>query len=230
MNNRFYFLLVILITSCTQQSPKNTTVKGSIKGFQKGTLYLQSVKDGGFTTLDSLEMISTTDFVLSCDLEEAELLFLSLSKDVDAERISFFADTGLTTINTSLKRFKYDAKIEGSEQQKLLESYYKNMERFKDQKLELIEAQLNAQKDGLSARADSLQIQMDKLVQRSYLYSINFAVNNKESEVAPFVAVSEIYDANVKYLDTINKVLPPKIANSKYGIILEDYIKTVKSE
>ena len=228
MNNRFYFLLVILISSCAQTS-KNTTVSGNIKGLQKATLYLQHVEDDAFKTLDSLEMISTTDFELSCDLEEAEMLFLSLSKEVDAERISFFADKGLTKINTSLKRFKYDAKIEGSKQQKLLESYYKNIERFKDQKLELIEAQLNAQKDGLSARADSLQVQMDKLVQRSYLYSINFAINNKESEVAPFVAVSEIYDANVKFLDTINKVLPPKIANSKYGIILEAYIKIRKS-
>jgi hypothetical protein len=228
MSNRIYLLLVILITSCTQ-TPKNTTVSGSIKGLQKATLYLQHVEDDGFTTLDSLEMTSTTDFVLGCDLKEAELLFLSLSKDVDAERISFFADKGHTTINTSLKRFKFDVQIEGGVQQKLLESYYKNIGRFKDQKLELIEAQLNAQKDGDSERADSLRVEMDKIVQRSYLYSINFAINNKDSEVAPFVAVSEIYDANVKYLDTINKVLPPKIANSKYGIILEAYIKTIKS-
>ena len=198
MSNRIYLLLVILITSCTQ-TPKNTTVSGSIKGLQKATLYLQHVQDDGFTTLDSLEMTSTTDFVLGCDLKEAELLFLSLSKDVDAERISFFADKGHTTINTSLKRFKFDAQIEGGVQQKLLESYYKNIGRFKDQKLELIEAQLNAQKDGDSERADSLRVEMDKIVQRSYLYSINFAINNKDSEVAPFVAVSEIYDANVKY-------------------------------
>jgi hypothetical protein len=229
MINRFYFLFIILITSCTQPS-KNTTVSGSIKGLQKGTLYLQHVKDDAFTTLDSLEMISTTDFELGCDLDEAELLFLSLSKEDDAERISFFADQGHTTIHTSLKRFRYDAQIDGSNQQKLLESFYKNIERFKDQKLELIEAQLNAQKDENLERSDSIQTKMDKIVQRSYLYSINFALNNKDSEVAPFIAVSEIYDANVKYLDTINNVLPPKIANSKYGLILRDYIKTVKSK
>ena len=228
MNKTLLFVVIILLTACSQQT-KKMMVSGNIKGLQKGTLYLQHVQDDGFTTLDSLEMTSTTDFVLGCDLKEAELLFLSLSKDVDAERISFFADKGHTTINTSLKRFKFDAQIEGGVQQKLLESYYKNIGRFKDQKLELIEAQLNAQKDGDSERADSLRVEMDKIVQRSYLYSINFAINNKDSEVAPFVAVSEIYDANVKYLDTINKVLPPKIANSKYGIILEAYIKTIKS-
>lgn len=226
MTNRLSLFLAILIMSCTQPS-KNTTVSGNIKGLQKGTLYLQHVKDEGFTTLDSLEMTSTTDFQLGCDLDEAEVLFLSLSKELDAERISFFADQGHTTINTTLKRFKYDAQIEGSDQQKLLKSYYKNIERFKNQKLELIEAQLNAQKDGNLERSDSLQV---KIVQRSYLYSINFALNNKDSEVAPFIAVSEIYDANVRYLDTINKVLPPKIANSKYGIILEEYIKTIKSK
>ena len=229
MTNRLSLFLAILIMSCTQPS-KNTTVSGNIKGLQKGTLYLQHVKDEGFTTLDSLEMTSTTDFQLGCDLDEAEVLFLSLSKELDAERISFFADQGHTTINTTLKRFKYDAQIEGSDQQKLLESYYKNIERFKNQKLELIEAQLNAQKDGNLERSDSLQVKINKIVQRSYLYSINFALNNKDSEVAPFVAVSEIHDANVKYLDTINKVLPPKIANSKYGIILEEYIKTIKTE
>ena len=229
MRNSIYFILIILITACSQPT-KNTTVSGTIKGFQKGTLYLQHVNDGGFVTLDSLAMNSTTEFELGYDLEDAELLFLSISEDIDAERISFFADKGVTTIHTSLKRFKYDAQIEGGVQQKLLETYYKNIDRFRDLKLELIELQLNAQKDGKSEQADSLLVEMDKITKRSYLYTVNFAINNKDSEVAPFVAVSEIYDANVKFLDTINKVLPPKIANSKYGIILEAYIETIKSE
>lgn len=229
MKNSLYFVLAILITSCSQ-TLKNTSVSGTIKGLQKGTLYLQQVVDSEFVTLDSLVMNSTTDFELGCDLEEAEMLFLSLSEDLNAKRISFFADKGLTKINTTLKRFKYDAQIEGRVQQELLETYYKNIGRFKDQKLELIEQQLNAQKDKKRELADELLNKIDNLTKRSYLYTINFALNNKDSEVAPFVAVSEIYDANIKYLDTINKILPPKIANSKYGIILEAYIKTRKSK
>jgi hypothetical protein len=129
-----------------------------------------------------------------------------------------------------LKRFKYDAQIEGGTQQKLLDTYYKNIGRFKDQRLEAMEGQLNAEKEGNQDQADSLLAVMDNITKRSYLYTVNFAINNKDSEVAPFVAVSEIYDANVKFLDTINNVLPPKIANSKYGIILEAYIETLKSE
>lgn len=229
MKNNIFLILIFLATACSQPS-KTMTVNGSIKGFQKGTLYLQRVDDGRFITLDSLAMNSTTDFELGYDLEEAELLFLSFSEDINAERISFFADKGGTTINTSLKRFKYDAQIEGGTQQQLLDTYYKNIGRFKDQRLEAMESQLNAEKEGNQDQADSLLAVMDNITKRSYLYTVNFAINNKDSEVAPFVAVSEIYDANVKFLDTINNVLPPKIANSKYGIILEAYIETLKSE
>ena len=229
MKNNIFLILIFLATACSQPS-KTMTVNGSIKGFQKGTLYLQRVDDGRFITLDSLAMNSTTDFELGYDLEEAELLFLSFSEDINAERITFFADKGVTTIHTSLKRFKYDAQIEGGTQQQLLDTYYKNIGRFKDQRLEAMEGQLNAEKEGNQDQADSLLAVMDNITKRSYLYTVNFAINNKDSEVAPFVAVSEIYDANVKFLDTINNVLPPKIANSKYGIILEAYIETLKSE
>ena len=229
MKNNIFLILIFLATACSQPS-KTMTVNGSIQGFQKGTLYLQRVDDGRFITLDSLAMNSTTDFELGYDLEEAELLFLSFSKDINAERISFFADKGVTTIHTSLKRFKYDAQIEGGTQQQLLDTYYKNIDRFKDQRLDAMEGQLNAEKEGNQDQADSLLAVMDNITKRSYLYTVNFAINNKDSEVAPFVAVSEIYDANVRFLDTINNVLPPKIANSKYGIILEAYIETLKSE
>jgi len=229
MKNNIFLILILLATACSQPS-KTMTVNGSIKGFQKGTLYLQRVDDGRFLTLDSLAMNSTTDFELGYDLEEAELLFLSFSEDINAERITFFADKGVTTIHTSLKRFKYDAQIEGGTQQQLLDTYYKNIGRFKDQRLEAMESQLNAEKEGNQDQADSLLAVMDNITKRSYLYTVNFAINNKDSEVAPFVAVSEIYDANVRFLDTINNVLPPKIANSKYGIILEAYIETLKSE
>ena len=122
MKNNIFLILIFLATACSQPS-KTMTVNGSIKGFQKGTLYLQRVDDGRFLTLDSLAMNSTTDFELGYDLEEAELLFLSFSEDINAERISFFTDKGVTTINTSLKRFKYDAQIEGGTQQKLLDNY-----------------------------------------------------------------------------------------------------------
>ena len=62
------------------------------------------------------------------------------------------------------------------------------------------------------------------------MYTINFAINNKDSEVAPYLALSEIYDANIKYLDTINNQLTPKVKASKYGKQLQDYINKRKAQ
>ena len=55
MKNNIFLILIFLATACSQPS-KTMTVNGSIKGFQKGTLYLQRVDDGRFLTLDSLAM------------------------------------------------------------------------------------------------------------------------------------------------------------------------------
>lgn len=229
MKKSLLFISIFLLVACSQTS-KKMTVSGTIKGLQKGTLYLQHVKEANYITLDSLVMNSKTSFELGCDLKEAEMLFLSLSKDVNADRISFFGSNGETKINTTLKRFKFDAQIDGGDQQELLESYYESMKRFKDQKLEFIKDKIIAQKDLNLELAEEIQMKIDNVLTRSYLYSINFAINNKQSQVAPYIAVAQVYDANVKYLDTINSVLPKNIANSKYGIILRDYIKTIKSK
>ena len=63
-----------------------------------------------------------------------------------------------------------------------------------------------------------------------YLYTINFAVNNKNSEVAPYLALSEIPNTTVKYLETIYDALDENIKNSKYGKQLKETIEQRKSD
>lgn len=70
----------------------------------------------------------------------------------------------------------------------------------------------------------------DKLLKRKYLYTVNFAINNKEQEIAPYLALSEVFDANIKYLDTIYNSLAPKVKKSKYGKELKDFLKERRKE
>jgi hypothetical protein len=49
------------------------------------------------------------------------------------------------------------------------------------------------------------------------LYTTNFALNHKDFEVAPFVTLSHIANVNLKYMDTIQKSMTSKVANSLYG-------------
>lgn len=227
-----YFILIVLfsVIACKSEPKQNTTVSVTVKGLQKGMVYLQKFQDTTYISIDSLSVKGVETFQLGCQLDEPEVLYLSLSKAMDAERIQFFADEGLTTINTTLKRFVYDAKIEGSKQQKLLKDYRDNLERFKIKQLEFLEASLNAQRLGNEKEVGTIQKEMDNNLKRQYLYSINYAINNKDNEVAPYIALSDVYDANSSFLDTIYNSLTPRIASSKYGIILKDYLKKITSK
>jgi hypothetical protein len=59
-----------------------------------------------------------------------------------------------------------------------------------------------------------------------YLAALNFAKNNNDLEVAPYLMLAKVYDVNVNYLDTIYNSLTPKIKDSKYGKALKSLIKS----
>ncbi|MCH7525540.1 MAG: DUF4369 domain-containing protein [Bacteroidetes bacterium] len=230
MKKTFLLLVIIFTFSCTKKEP-DLIVTGNIKGLKKGTLYLQKLKDTVLVTLDSLEIIGEFPFELHSDLEEPEVLYLTLDKNSsNIHRISFFANKGVTEINTTLKRFAYDAKIKGSVQQELYEEHSGIISKFNNQQLDLIKSRFEAQQSGNDSLIKVANFDADNLIKRKYLYTVNFALNNSDSEVAPYVTLAEIYDANIKYLDTIYNSLPKDIANSKYGKALNTHIKKRKEE
>ncbi|HUH29374.1 DUF4369 domain-containing protein [Gelidibacter sp.] len=228
---RLAFIITLLIVSSCAKDKSNFTLKGTIKDLKKGTVYLQKIEDSTLVSIDSLNIIGESPFELRTYLDAPEVLFLKLDKNgEDSGIIPFFAAEGITEINTTLKNFFMDAKIKGSVQQQKLEEYKSVMDKFKDKNLDLIKNNLEARRSQDSLEIDSSLKEYNNLIIRKYLYTINFAINNKESEIAPYLAVTEIPDANLKYLDTINKVLPPEIKASKYGKELQHLIDERKKE
>jgi hypothetical protein len=94
----------------------------------------------------------------------------------------------------------------------------------------MIEKKFNALKNNNSKILDSLSAKQDNNTKRKYLFATNFAINNRDYEVAPYIALSEIYDINLKYLDTIQKSMSPKVAKSFYGKKLTDYVAKIKKQ
>ncbi len=222
--------ILVLIVSCGKEQ-HDLTVKTNIKGLKKGIVYLKKVKDTALVTVDSIIINGNSEFELYSDLESPEVFFLYLDKNSsENDRIPFFADKGITEINTTLKNFVFDAKIKGSAQQKVWEDYKLIMSRFNERNLNLIKENFEAQKDGDTSKYKNIQNEFDNLLKRKYLYTINFALNNKNSEIAPYLALTEIYNAQVKYLDTINSSLTPEVKASKYGKELQSFIDSIKSK
>ncbi|MFD2823231.1 DUF4369 domain-containing protein [Lacinutrix iliipiscaria] len=214
-------LLLTFIFSCGKEA-SDLTVKVSVKGLKKGTIYLKKAQDSIIVTVDSVDINGEDPIELHSDLDSPEIFFIQLDKNSkEDEGITFFADKGITEINTSLKNFVIDAKIKGSKQQQTLENYLLLMSRINDKHLDLIKEEFEAKKDNDSIKIAENEASFNSLLKTKYLQTVNFAMQNNDSEVAPYIALTEIPNAQTKWLDTINNILTPKIKASKYGKELE---------
>ncbi len=230
MKKLFTLLVIVLLIACAKDT-SNFTLKGNIKGLMKGTVYLQKQKDSSLVTIDSLVINGNPEFELTTNLESPEMLYLKLHKyDNEEHIIPFFAAEGITEISSNLKNFELDTKVKGSKQQEKLEEYKKMMSRFQGQNLDLIKDNFDAQKDNDTTKLNTTVKNYESLVKRKYFYTINFALNNKDNEVAPYLVLSEIYDANIKYLDTVNNALTAEVKASKYGKELQSLIDKRKAD
>lgn len=231
MKNLFIisFLTAVLFVSCDKEPSKNAmVVKGEVKGLKKGTLFLQKIDDGILSTVDSTFVKGTGVYQLISDINSSQLHFLTLDKDSE-KSIPFFGEPGEITINTNLENFVLHAKISGSKNQEILDQYNIIASRFQNKNLEMIKANFDAIKEKNQEKIDEIAKESKTLLRKKYLYTINFALNNTDSEVAPYLALSVLNNANVKYLDTINNSLSLEIKNSRYGKELNSFIEKIKS-
>ncbi len=223
-------LLLLLAFSCGKKE-HDLTVKGSVKGLKKGIIYLQKISDTMLLAVDSVSIKGDVNFELHSDLDTPEMFYLYLDKNDNSEdRLSFFANKGVTEIHTTLKNFVYDAKIIGSKQQEVLSEYNKMIKKFNNKSLDLYKAKFEAFKSEDLVKADSLQLAYDRNNKSKFLYTLNFSMNHLDSEVTPFIALTDLYNSNVKALDTIYNNLDDKVLNSKYGLELKKYIEGIKLE
>ncbi|MFD0861174.1 DUF4369 domain-containing protein [Sungkyunkwania multivorans] len=223
--------ILTVIISCGTESARDMTVMGTVRGLKKGTLYLQKVQDSILVTVDSMVIDGDANFSFGADLPETDIFYLYLNKkdnDTLNDRIFFFGEKDTIHITTSVERFELDAEIKGSENTDSYQEFATIMKKYRDQRLDLIGEAFNAQKAGDTQTVKEVNRKSEKLLKRSYLYAVNFALNNRDKVVAPYVALTEIYDANPKYLDTIYNTLDPSIKESKFGKELQEYLDSVK--
>lgn len=228
------FVTLILLASCNNNESKtNVHITGNIKGLKKGTLYIQRILKNKLVAIDTIKIDGSSTFESNLDLTSPEMLYLFLDRGVTNSldnNLPFFAEPGNITIETSLDHYLSDATIKGSKNQEKYEEYKKINTRFSDENLSLIELKFSAIKNKDTKKIDSISLRQESNIKRKYLFATNFALNNREFEVAPFIALSEIYDINIKYLDTIQKSMSPKVAKSLYGKELNKYIASIKNQ
>ena len=227
-----YAIILTTIVACNQKkTTKNLELTGNISGLKKGTLYIERIVDTNMVVIDSIEIDGDSNFKTNISISSPEMLYINLDRgttnSVD-NNLPFFAEAGKININTDLDYFFSNAVITGSKNHDLYENYKTINTRFIDQLLTLTELKFKAMKAKNVSKIDSIQRKQDQIIKRKYLYAVNFAINNRNFEVSPYIALSEINDVNLKLMDTIQKSMSPKVAKSLYGKKLIAYYNSRK--
>ena len=224
MEKKLILIITTLIISCSSND-NNMIISGNVEGLKKGTLYLQSEKDSIVINLDSVYLRGEGNFKLSTNISEPDIYYLYLDKeDGDSlnDIIPFFGNEGEIEINTRLSTFDSGYEISGSVNSDLLLEYNSIMRKYNSQNLDLIEIFYKSQIENNQERLDSVNIELENLVRKKYLYTLNFSITNSDKEISPYITVSQIPDANIDLLRMLYDTLPSNIKDSKYGKILRD--------
>ncbi len=220
-------IIISLLISCGKEKNGSLIVKGNIDGLKKGTLYLQKFKDTVLVSVDSVLLKGESNFVLVDEIETPEIYYVALGNN-NNQKITFFGEKGEITITSKLSKFITSAKIMGSKNQTLLEEHEAMAKKFSGRQLDLIKEKFDAQKNNDTELFSKLETEETSLIKRKYYFTTNFAVINGTYEVAPYLALTELYYANIRLLDTVNNSLSKKVKASKYGVELEKFIKDIK--
>ena len=203
-----------------------------VKELKKGTLYLERVLDSAIVTVDSIFIGREEAVVLQANLNHPELFYVLLDRnqtdDID-NRIPFFGQAGKISIQTTLDDFLTKAKITGSPTQEIYDAYLQVIRQFNNEELDLLAAYLQAQ---VRENSDSLALveqQTASLSKRKILFTVNFAVNNSNSVIAPYLALSELSSVSKSLLDTIATSMSEDVANSRYGMLLTEYLSELEN-
>ena len=223
-------LVSFLMTACSSKKEGNMLVQGQIKGLKKGTLYLQKMKDSLLISVDSISLLGNDQFRLTDDVASSVLYYLTFDGNTTDKRILFFGEKGTITINDKVEQFGYHPEIIGSKNQEILDRYNTVMRKFQNKRLEYIKQDFDAKKANDTKLIAKLENDYNKLIRRKVLFTTNFAISNADSEVAPYLALTEMYDASLKMLDTVNNSLSENIKKSDYGKRFQDYLNKIKKE
>jgi hypothetical protein len=220
--------LSIILFSCSSKKEGNMIIQGQIKGLKKGTLYLQKMNDTLLVSVDSVALLGKDTFKLTDNVDSPVLYYLTFDGNTTNKRILFFGERGTITINDKVDGFGYAPEITGSKNQAILDKYNAISKRFQNQRLEFIKKDFDAKKANDLDLIKKLDVDYQKLIRRRVLYTTNFAITNADSEAAPYIALTEMYDASLKMLDTVSFSLTPKVKKSVYGKRFQEYLEAIK--
>ena len=219
-----YSILLLLVFSCNINQ-ENFELSGKIHGDTNSAIYLiESNNNDEEIILDSTGIDYSSSFLLKSYIKEPQILTLRLGES-NVNEIEFFAETGKIRLNTSNKRFQFDAKFLGSKQQSNLDEFNSYLIKFEEEDIDLLDHQIQQSIKGNQKEIDSISILREKNYKRKILFIINYITNKKEEIISPYLALKYNKEIKSDYLSEIYNSYNKEILESKYGIELKKILE-----
>lgn len=225
LKNYFILLFVSLVIGCSKHK-ESMNINLSIDGFKKGNIYLQKIKDSTLINIDSVFVQNDKPIVLKYLINSPEIFYINMDISNNNNRIEFFGEKGDISIKASLKKFNSDFEISGSFNDSIYRKYLNIINQFNYKRLELIKLSFEKAQNKQIDSVELIESKIKNLNKRQYLYNLNYAVTNGDSNVAPFIALNEFSQGSKVLLDTIKNSLNKEVLTSKYGMMLKKIIET----
>ena len=225
MKKYIYLPLFFLFTYCSNNENNLMILNLKVDGFKKGKIFLQKINDSTIVNIDST-YVENDDFLqFKHKIKSPEIFYVALDISKNDNMIEFFGEKGEITIESNLKKFNSEFNVSGSFNDSIYRNYLNVIKKFNYEKLDLIKSSIKFKKDNKLDSLDLVENEIKSIEKRKFFYSLNFAVNNGNSAVAPYVAITNFSNSEKLILDTIIGSLEKEILESKYGKILSDLKK-----
>ena len=192
-----------------------------------GVVTLGSEQPGPLWVIDGVRMGTPPSSVrgLADQIREVNVLKYSKTAKYGTQGAAGVIEVNTILNSNVLGNYKRSFEVKGKKNIELMEKFKIFEKQFISKRDELDDKRKIFIEINDVERVDSIQNLLDVLQYKSYLFTANFAINNSDSEIAPYLAVKKIADAKIEILETIEEKLTEKVKKSKYGKIFLELVE-----
>ncbi len=208
-------LSVTILFNCRYNGKDSFNLNGKIKGLRKGKIYLQRNINDSLISIDSINMKSKNKFTFRGNLTAPEVYWIYI-KSKEYFKIPIFMEKGDINISINMDSI-LEAKVTGSKNHNKLIELKKMLSKF-NYKKNL--AYVNLLQTKNTKIKTEIKDNMTKLEKTKNLYILNFALQNKDMAISPYVIYNYLSESPKIYLDSIKKTMGEEALKSIYGKFL----------
>lgn len=225
---KYIFFFYLFSVSKVLIAQEDFTLRGKIKGFTKGVIYLNYDKDDGTVAHDSFTIKPGGDFLFAGKISEPAMSYLYYSKGDGAEdlnKINFFIEPATMTMQLKKNKFK-QAIITGSASQELYQQLEKEKIPIYAKLNEINTAYL---KEKNEEKASAIRDQLVPYIRQLDTFDYKFFADYPTSYVTAYMLRFHVGDFPLETLEAYYTKLGTNLQQCKYGRYIELEIEKLKA-